>query len=67
MEILFFIIQHEVIIVLAIGGAILALVGNVLDLKGLLVGQKTAQAIRKFGYAVSWISVACFILVGFFQ
>jgi hypothetical protein len=61
------ILQREVIITLAIGGAILAIIGNVLDLKGILIKRKSAQIIRKTGYAVSWMSVACFIAVGFFQ
>ena len=67
MEILMFIMQREVIIALAIGGAILAMIGNFLDVKELLIGRKSAQAIRKSGYAVSWLSVAFFIAVGFFQ
>jgi len=61
------ILQREVIITLAIGGAILAIIGNVLDLKGILIKRKSAQIIRITGYAVSWMSVACFIAVGFFQ
>ena len=67
MEILMFIMQREVIIALAVGGALLATIGNVLDVKGLLIGHKSAQVIRKSGYAVSWLSVAFFIAVGFFQ
>ena len=67
MEILMFIMQREVIIGLAVGGALLATVGNFLDVKGLLIGHKSAQAIKKSGYAVSWLSVAFFIAVGFFQ
>jgi len=59
--------QREVIISLAVCGAFLAFIGNFLDVKGLLIGKNLAQAIRKFGYAVSWLSVACFIAVGFFQ
>jgi hypothetical protein len=59
--------QREVIIALAVGGALLATVGNFLDVKGLLIGHKSAQVIRKSGYAVSWLSVAFFIAVGLFQ
>ena len=67
MEILSFIMQREVIIALAVGGAFLAIIGNFLGGKGLLIEYKSAQIIRKFGYAVSWCSVAIFIAVGFFQ
>jgi len=66
-EILMFIMQREVIIALAVGGALLATVGNFLDVKGILIGHKSAQVIRKSGYAVSWLSVAFFIAVGLFQ
>jgi hypothetical protein len=66
-EILMFIMQREVIIALAIGGAILAMIGNFLDVKELLIERKSAQVIRKSGYAVSWLSVAFFIAVGFLQ
>jgi len=62
-----FIMQREVIIALAVGGALLATVGNFLDVKGILIGHKSAQVIRKSGYAVSWLSVAFFIAVGLFQ
>ena len=67
MEILSFIMQRELIIALAVFGALLVMIGNFLDVKGFLIGQKSAQALRKSGYAVSWLSVACFIAVGFFQ
>jgi hypothetical protein len=59
--------QRELIIALAVCGALLAMVGNYLDVKGFLIEKKYAQSIRKSGYAVSWLSVACFIAVGFFQ
>ena len=62
-----FIMQREVIIGLAIGGAILAIIGNILDAKGWLIDHKSAQVTRKAGYVISWLSVACFIAVGFFQ
>ena len=67
MEILTFMMQRELIIALAVCGALLAMVGNFLDVKGLLIEKKSAQSIRKSGYAVSWLSVAFFIAVGFFQ
>ncbi len=67
METLIFIMQREVIITLAIVGAISAIVGNLLDAKGILVGRKPAQIIRKSGYTLSWVSVAFFIAVGFFK
>ena len=67
MDFLSFIMQRELIIALAVCGALLAMIGNFLDVKGFLVGQKSAKAIRKSGYAISWLSVASFIAVGFFQ
>ena len=67
MEILMFIMQREVIIALAVGGTLFAMIGNYLDVKGLLIEHKSAQAIRKSGYAVTWLSVIFFIAVGFFQ
>ena len=67
MEILKLMMQRELIIALAVSGALLAMIGNFLDVKGLLIEKKSAQSIRKSGYAMSWLSVACFIAVGFFQ
>ena len=67
MEILMFIMQREVIIALAIGGAFLAIIGNIFDAKGWLINHRSAQVTQKAGYAISWLSVAFFIAVGFFQ
>ena len=67
MELLTFMMQRELIIALAVCGALLAMIGNFLDVKGFLIEQKSAKTIRKSGYAVSWLSVACFMAVGFFQ
>ena len=67
MEILTFMMERELIIALAVCGALLAMIGNFLDVKGLLIGKNSAKALRKSGYAMSWLSVACFIAVGFFQ
>jgi len=59
--------QREVIITLAVVGALLAIIGNFLDVKGLLIEHKSAQFIRKSGYTVTWLSIAFFIVAGFFQ
>ena len=64
---LMFIMQRDVIIALAVVGALLAIIGNFLDVKGLLIEHKSAQFIRKSGYAVTWLSIAFFIVAGFFQ
>ena len=64
---LMFIMQRDVIIALAVVGALLAIIGNFLDVKGLLIEHKSAQFIRKSGYTVTWLSIAFFIVAGFFQ
>ena len=66
MELLDLLLQRNVIIALAIGGGLIAVVGNYLLRKESSVDPKTGRFVLRAGYAVSWISVALFIAVGFF-
>ena len=66
MDILALLLQRKVIITLAIVGAIIAMAGNHLGLKG-RIDQKLAKFIRTLGYTISWSSVALFVAAGFFQ
>ena len=66
MEILALFLQRKVIITLAIIGAIIAMTGNYLGLKG-HIDPKLAKFLRTLGYSVSWSSVVLFIAAWFFQ
>jgi len=66
MDILTLLLQRWVIITLALTGAAIATAGNVFLRKSARVGPKTARLIIRFGYGVSWASVALFIAAGFF-
>ena len=61
-----FLLQREVIITLAIGGAVIATVGNYL-LRGAssTVPPDTARFILRLGYGISFSSIAFFIVAGF--
>ncbi len=65
MEFLTPLLQREVIIGLAIVGAIIATGGGVLVKKPETLDPGLARLIMRVGYAVSWGSVVLFILAGF--
>ena len=65
MEFLTPLLQREVIIGLAIVGAIIATGGGVLVKKPEALDPGLARLIMRVGYAVSWGSVVLFILAGF--
>lgn len=66
MDILTLLLQRPVIITLALSGAAIATLGNVFLRKSDKVSPKTARLITRFGYGISWVSVALFIAAGFF-
>ncbi len=65
MEFLTPLLQREVIISLAIVGAIIATGGGMLIKKPETIDPGLARLILRLGYAVSWGSVVLFILAGF--
>lgn len=65
MQPLDFLLQREVVIGLAITGAIIATIGGYLQRKNSTDNPNTARFITRTGYAISWASVAIFIAVGF--
>lgn len=65
MQPLGFLLQREVIIALAIGGAIIATIGGYLQRDTSKSNPRTAKFVTRTGYAISWASVAIFIAVGF--
>ena len=65
MQALHALLDRSVIIALAVAGAILATVASWLVRKPHLVGPRLARGLLRLGYAVSWASVAAFIVAGF--
>lgn len=65
MEFLAPLLQRNVIIALAIFGGLLALLGNWLLRRKAPLSPKAARFVLRSGYAVSWLSVALFIVAGF--
>ena len=59
-------LQRNIIIALAVIGAVIATAGSVLLKKNSRIEPKVARFIMKFGYAITWASIALFIAVGFF-
>ncbi len=66
MEFLAPLLQRKVIIALAVGGGALALLGGFLLRKNASIDPKVARFVLHSGYTISWLSVALFIVVGFF-
>lgn len=66
MEFLALLLQRNVIIALAITGAVIATLGSYLVKKKSRGEPKIARLIMKSGYAITWTSVALFIAAGFF-
>ncbi len=66
MEFLAPFIQRQVIITLALIGAVIATGGSILLKKKSRIKPKLARFIMKSGYAITWSSVALFIAAGFF-
>ena len=66
MEFLAPLLQRNVIIALAIAGAVIATLGNVLVQKKSSIGPRYARLILKLGYAITWASITLFIASGFF-
>lgn len=65
MDLLDVLLQREVIISLAIVGAILATLGSYLLRDKSRVDRRTARLVLRAGYGVAWLSVVLFIAAGF--
>ena len=65
MELLAPLLHRSVIVALAIGGCVIAVIGSVLLRRGSSANPKLARFILRSGYAISWASVALFITTGF--
>ena len=59
-------LQRDVIILLAVIGGVIATVGNILVQKKENTHPGLCKLILKFGYVITWTSVALFIATGFF-
>jgi hypothetical protein len=57
--------QRNVIIVLAVAGAIIATVGSYLQRSASRLPQKAARRVTQCGYTLAWLSVIFFIIAGF--
>jgi|GEM_PF-1613317 len=70
MVIIGYILQQEVIIGLAVLGAIIATVGSYMIRKSERnnnQGLRKAQRVSKVGYYITWGSIALFIVAGFYN
>ena len=65
MDVLSFLIQSEVIITTAIVGAAITVVGTVITGRKAGSSPRLARGIVRFGYAVTFASIALFIVAGF--
>ena len=66
MEFLAPFLQRNIIIALAVIGAMIATAGSILLKKEFRIKPKVARFIMKTGYAITWASIALFITAGFF-
>ncbi|MEE2698066.1 MAG: hypothetical protein VX923_00030 [Pseudomonadota bacterium] len=66
MEFLVSLLERNVIIALALVGAIMATSGSFLMKKKSLINPGLARFLLKSGYVITWSSVALFIAAGFF-
>ena len=64
MEFMTLLLQRKVVIVLAVVGALIAMVGSFLMRKNSSVGPRVARIVLRTGYALSWGSIATFIIAG---
>ena len=64
MEFMTLLLQRKVIIALAVIGALIATVGSILMLKNTSVNPRVARIVLRTGYALSWGSIATFIIAG---
>ena len=64
MEFMTLLLQRKVIIALAVIGALIATVGSILMSKNTSVNPRVARIVLRTGYALSWGSVATFIIAG---
>ena len=65
MELLDAILQRPVVIALAVVGAVVATLGGYLLRSGSRVNPRLARLTLRTGYAVTWTSIAIFIVMGF--
>ena len=60
-----FLLQREIIILLALSGAIIATIGSYLVNRKGVVSTKTNRLILHFGYTLTFVSIGLFIVAGF--
>ena len=59
-------LQRNIIIALAVIGAVIATAGSIPVKKESRIEPKVARFIMKSGYVITWLSIALFITAGFF-
>lgn len=57
-------ISREVVIALAVIGALVSVAATVLRVRGML-GEAEARLVQRAGYVFMWISISLFIIAGF--
>ena len=65
MELLAPLLERNVIIALAIGGGVVAVIGSFLLRRKTSINPQVARFVLYAGYTISWSSVALFIVAGF--
>lgn len=65
MDVLSFLLQREVIITAAIAGAVITVIGTLMTGRKADSSSRFARGIMRFGYAVTFASIALFIFAGF--
>jgi len=64
-ELLNHLLQRDVVIGLAVSGGLVALLGNILLRRQASIGPRAARFVLHAGYALSWLSIALFVVLGF--
>jgi hypothetical protein len=67
MDILDAVLERSTIIALAVVGAIIATLGSYLLRDKSTVDRRTARLVLRIGYGIAWLSVALFIVAGFWS
>lgn len=65
MELLDALLQRSVVVALAVTGAVVATLGAYLLRSGSRINPRNARFVLRLGYAITWVSIAIFIAMGF--
>lgn len=65
MDLIDAILQRWVVILLAVTGGIIVVAGSLLPRRSTRISRRLAKFVTRVGYAITWISVGIFIVMGF--